>query len=459
MDFSPLSGLLIVAVLILLNGFFVATEYALVSSRPTRIDQLAAQGNRAARLVQKAKVNPTLFISGTQLGVTVASLVLGWLGEDAFARVLLPPLGWVGGLLSPYLGSLAFLAAAITAQGIATLLALVCITFFQVVLGEQVPKILALQKAEPYILFAVLPMQVLLRIFGPFISLLYLFTNAVLRLLGREFRADESGVHSPEELQLLVSRTARAGLMTVPERELVQRAFNFGDLTAGEAMVPRTEVVGLSQDASLDAAIQLALRYRHSRFPVYDGTIDNVVGVLSTKDLLAAAARQPARGATPPGRVKRLMRPPVIVPEGAPVSEVLARMKAARQPVAVILDEFGGTAGIVTLKDLVARLLGEVGDEYTPASQDVRVLADSSVLVDGLALVEDVNQQLGAHFDTSEVDTVGGLLFARLGQRPHMGDEADLGSGYSGRVERLDGLRIALVRLVPAKVLTQDVAV
>jgi CBS domain containing-hemolysin-like protein len=456
---GPIAGLLVVLLLILANGFFVATEFALVSSRSTRIDQLASQGSRAARLVQRAKANPTRFISGTQLGVTVASLILGWIGELTVADLIEPPLERGAQLFGASLPPMSGADASTTAHGIASVLAIAFITFFHITLGEQVPKILALQRAETIILLTAQPVAALAWLFRPFIGLLYLFTNLVLRLFGLEFQGEEQAVHSPEELQLLVRSTARAGLMTAPERELVERAFAFPDQTAAELMVPRTEMVALRSDATADEAIRLALRHRYSRFPVYEQTIDNVIGILSTKDLLSVAARRTARPPVTRGpaageqladvTLRRLIRPPVIVPQGALVTEVVARMKAARQPMAVVLDEFGGTAGIVTLKDLVERLLGSVGDEYTPPTHEVRRLADGTVIADGLALVEDVNAQLGTHFDATEVDSLGGLVFSRLGRRPRVGDEVDIGSGYIGRVERLDGLRIARVRLLP----------
>jgi CBS domain containing-hemolysin-like protein len=443
------AGLLVVLLLVLANGFFVATEFALVSSRSTRIDQLAAAGNRAARLVQRAKANPTRFISGTQLGVTVASLLLGAIGEETFARIIQPVLDEIFLLLGQPVSPGP--DPSTTARAIASILALMLITFFHITLGEQVPKILALQKAESIILFAVQPVSALAWLFRPFISLLYLFTNLILRAIGLEYHGEEHAVHSPEELQMLVTQSARAGLMTAPERELVQRAFAFSDQTAGEVMVPRTEIVALAVDSKIEDALRVAQRYRHSRFPVYEKTIDNVVGILSTKDLLSVAARRGGRAPLSDVSLRRLIRPPVIVPQGASVTEVLARMKAARQPMAVVLDEFGGTAGIVTLKDLVARLLGSMGDEYAPASHEVRTLADGSVVADGLALVEDVNAQLGTHFDASEVDSLGGLVFSRLGRRPRVGDEVDIGNNYRARVERLDGLRVARVRLLPTR--------
>jgi len=446
---SPLVGLLVVLFLVAANGFFVATEFALVTSRWTRIDQLEASGSRAARLVQNAKKNPTRFISGTQLGVTVASLMLGWIGEQTFAQIIqsaLDQLLVVAGQEPAAEGQITT-----TAHAIASVLALFAITFFHITLGEQIPKILALQRAESIILFAVQPVSALAFVFRPFIALLSMFTNLVLRAIGLEYSGDESAVHSPEELQLLVTQAARAGLLSAPERELVQRAFDFSDQTAGEVMVPRTEIVALHIESTVQDALRIAQRHRHTRFPVYEKTIDNVVGILSTKDLLSVAARRGPRSPLGDLTLRRLIRPPLVVPQGATVIEVLARMKAARQPMAVVLDEFGGTAGIVTLKDIVARLLGDVGDEYTPATQEVRALADGTIVADGLALVEDVNAQLGTHFDASEVDSLGGLVFSRLGRRPKVGDEVEIGDGYRARVERLDGLRIARVRLLPPK--------
>jgi magnesium and cobalt exporter, CNNM family len=443
----PLVGLLIVVFLIAANGFFVATEFALVSSRSTRIDQLAATGNSAARMVQRAKDNPNRFISGTQLGVTVASLVLGAVGEETFSQIIQSGLDQV----ELWLGQDPAGQITVTAHAVASVLALLLITFFHIALGEQVPKILALERAESWILFAVQPVSALAWVFRPFIALLYGFTNLVLKGIGLEFRGDQHAVHSPEELQLLVSQSARAGLLSGPERELVQRAFTFSDQTAGEVMVPRTEIVALSIDSTVQNALRVAQRHRHTRFPVYEKTIDHVVGILSTKDLLGVAARRGTRSPLTDMTLRRLARPPLVVPQGASVIEVLARMKAARQPMAIVLDEFGGTAGIVTLKDLVARLLGDVGDEYAPAVQEVRALTDGTIVADGLALVEDVNAQLGTHFDASEVDSLGGLVFSKLGRRPQVGDEVEIGGGYQARVERLDGLRIARVRLIPPR--------
>ena len=425
---SSLWSILVVLLLILANGFFVAAEFALVSARGTRIEQLAASGSRAARLVMRAQADPNRFISAAQLGITVASLLLGWIGEETFAALLIGPLS----VVLPESG------AWLTAHGVASILAIALITFLHISLGEQVPKMLALQKAESVVLFAAPPTELVATVFRPFIAILYGFTNFVLRALRLDYRAEEHAVHSPDELRVLVSRSA----MSAEERQLLERAFGFTDVTAAEVMVPRTEVVAIPIDATFDEIIRTARRYRHTRYPVFEGSIDNVVGVLSAKDLV---------GFSQPRELRRMLRPPVLVPSGAEAADVLSRMRAARQPLAVVLDEYGGTMGIVTLHNLVARLFGEIGDEHTAAANRLRVLGDGTVVADGLMLIEDVNEQLGTRFDASEVDTLGGLVFARLGRRPGVGDQVAIGSGYSARIERLDGLRVATVRLQPAQ--------
>ena len=359
-----LLGLLVVVLLVAANGFFVATEFALVSSRSTRIDQLAQNGNRAARMVQRAKENPTLFISATQLGVTMASLILGWLGEQTFAEILQPILERVFALFAEVVPGEIAGGPAVTAHALASVLAIVGITFLHITLGEQVPKILALQRAETIIMFAVQPLSVWAWIFRPFIALLYGFTNLVLRLIGVEFRGDEHAVHSPEELLLLVTRSARAGLLTAPERELVQRAFAFSDQTAGEVMLPRTEIVALPAESSIDEAVKLALRHRHSRVPVYEQTIDNVVGVLSTKDLLGVVARRGA-AATPADHRASADASPLVAPGRDLANPSRDEATASRWRSSGRIRV--GPRRRDPIRDLVT-LVGSVGDEYTAAT-------------------------------------------------------------------------------------------
>jgi putative hemolysin len=433
---DPHLGIFIIPLLILANGFFVAAEFAIVTARPTRIEQLAAKGSAAARLVQRAQADPNRFISAAQLGITVASLLLGWIGEETFASLFYPPLSLVAPEQTAWIG----------AHGVASLLALILITFLHIALGEQVPKMVALQRAEQVSLLTAPPTEIVGHVFRPFIAVLYRFTALTLRLLGLDSHADEHASHSPEELVLLVARSASAGLLSPGRRQLVQRALMFDDLSAEELMVPRTEAIAISVDTPLDRVTQIARRHRHSRYPVYEGSIDNVIGVLTAKDLVGLRAGAVSR-ADPDG-IRRLLRSPVLVSHATSAEDIAASMRAARQPLAVVLDEFGGTAGIVTLNNLTARLLGEIGDGHRPPAHELRTLDESSLLADGLLLVDDINSALGTQFDTDEVDTLGGLVFAHLGRRPRVGDQVSLGSGYDARVESLDGLRIARVRLV-----------
>ncbi len=434
--FDILWRLGLVLVLVLANGFFVASEFALVSVRPTRIDQLASRGSRVALLVRRARENPSQFIATVQVGVTVCSLLLGWIGEETLALILLR--GLQAALPEPW--------ASAVAHTVSAIVALILITYLHVMLGELVPKMIALQRAEGIILFTIRPIDALTRLARPFILVLYLGTSFVLRLLGLEYRSEEAAVHSPEELRLIFARSERAGAIEPGEREILDRVFGFGDLTAAEVMVPRTEVTAIPVEATLEQALDVALRHRYSRFPVYEGSLDNVVGVLLVKDLLNVIATPRRRGTV---ELRRLMREPLFVPSTLPALEVLARMKKTRAPLAVVLDEYGGTDGIVTLKDLVERIVGDVGDEYVAETPSLRTLPDGSVLADGLMLVDDFNEREGTHLDSSEVDTLGGLALARLGRMAVPGDEFELGEGWRARVERLDGRRVAELRIWP----------
>ena len=440
---SPVAGLFIVLLLVAANGFFVATEFALVSSRSTRVDQLAAQGSRAARMVQRAKSNPTRFISGTQLGVTVASLLLGWIGEETFAQLIQPGLDAVSVLLGQSPDEPGQITA--TAHAISSVLALFGITFFHITLGEQVPKILALQKSESIIVFAVQPVSALAWVFRPFISLLYLFTNLVLRAIGLEYHGEEHAVHSPEELQLLVTQAARAGLMTAPERELVQRAFAFPDQTAGEVMVPRTEIVWIEQNKSVHQAVALCLRSGFSRIPVIAESVDDVVGVVHLKDLVAAERREDSAD----GTVGAVMRPATFVPDSKLLTGLLKEMQVSRNHMAVVVDEYGGTAGLLTIEDILEEIVGEIADESdTNERPPIEHLGDGRVRVISRLPVIDLGELFNVDFADSDVETVGGLLAQQLGRVPVPGAEADV-AGLRLRAEggndRRGRLRITTV--------------
>ena len=425
-----------VLLLVFINGFFVAAEFALVSVRPTRIDQLIAEGNRLARTVRRAMDDPNRFISACQLGITMASLGLGWIGEPALAHLVEP---LFARLPSPW--------NAVSAHTLASIVAYALITFLHIVIGEQVPKMIALERAEATILMSAQPTQLTALIFRPAIAVLYWATELVLRPLGITRRDEHHQTFSVEELRMLVTASRQQGQLEQSEEEILHRVFGFADVTADQVMVPRTEMVGVPTTASLGEVLELAATTGHARLPVYRDSIDNIIGVLHTKDLFRLVT-EPGGGATAPFSVTRLMRPALTVPESVGADDLLAEMKRRKTHVAIVIDEFGGTAGLVTLEDLMERLVGDVRDEFEPAEQEIEQQPDGSALVDGLLPIEDVNAHFALEIEDEYNNTIGGHVFSQLGRKPEVGDEAQV-QGRAFVVEQLDGLRIARLRVLP----------
>jgi CBS domain containing-hemolysin-like protein len=425
-------GLLAVLLLVVANGFFVAAEFALVTVRKTRIDQLIAEGNRLARTVRRASNDPDSYIAATQLGITMASLGLGWIGEPAIADTIVPAFAFLPGLV-----------ATTTAHWIATAVAFALITSLQIVLGELAPKTIALQQAERTALYVAKPIEIFMKVFWPFIALLNRLGRAAVGLLGLKSPSRHSLVHSEEELKMLVTASQEAGVLEETEEQMLHRVFGFADFSAGQVMVPRTEMAALPLDASLPAALDRISRGAYDWLPVYRDDLDDIVGILHVTDLCRTLA-SPGR----PFALQDYVREALIVPETMKADVVLAEMRRRRTQHAVVIDEYGGTAGLVTFDGLMERIVGEVGGGPAPFSPGVTVLPDGSASVDGLALVTDVNEQFGLHIDQDVYNTVGGYVLGRLGRRARVGDAVEV-EGRTLRVESLDGLRVARVRVTP----------
>jgi putative hemolysin len=417
-------GLVAIFALVFANGFFVAAEFALVTVRKTRIDQLITEGHRGARVVRRALTDPESYIAATQLGITMASLALGWVGEPALAAFLESALSPLGG------------AAVVTAHTIAIVIAFTVITALHIVLGELAPKTVALQHPEQTALIVAGPTELFMRLLWPFISLLNGMGRAVVRMAGLRPPSGHSLVHSEEELKMLVTASQEAGVLEEDEEQMLHRVFGFADLTAGHVMVPRTEMVAVPDDADLGTILAALERGGHDRFPVYRRSLDDIVGILHLADLVPVIA---GGGEV---RVAALARDALIVPETMPSDEVLAEMRSRRTSVAIVIDEYGGTAGLVTFAGLMARIVGNPVDG--PGESQISTLPDGSALVDGLALVADINVQFGLHIDEDTYHTVGGYVLGRLGRRARIGDRIDV-EGRTMRVEVLDGLRVARV--------------
>jgi len=418
-------GLLAILVLVLANGFFVAAEFSLVTVRRTRIDQLIAEGSATARVVRRALADPDSYIAATQLGITMTSLGLGWVGEPALATVIEPAFRVLGDRV-----------AVATSHSIAFTVAFAVITALHIVLGELAPKTVALQHPERTSLVVARPTELFMRVFWPFISLLNGMGRTVVRAFGMRGPSGHSLVHSEEELKMLVTASQEAGVIEEDEEQMLHRVFGFADLTAGQVMVPRTEMVAVADDAPIDAVLQAVARGAHDRYPVYRKDLDNIVGVLHLVDLVLVLARGG------PVDVAALAREAYTVPETMPADTLLGEMRARNTPLAIVIDEYGGTAGLVTFAGLMERIVGSLGKEGSAAR--ITVLADGSALVDGLALVTDINAQFGLHIDEDVYNTLGGYVLGRLGRRARLGDRVEV-ERRTMRVEALDGLRVARV--------------
>jgi CBS domain containing-hemolysin-like protein len=425
--------LLAVLGLVLMNGFFVAAEFALVSARSTRINQLADDGNWSARTVQKAMRDPNRFISACQVGITLASLALGWIAEPAIGHLIDP-------ILEPIFGDISFISSRL----ISAALALFIVTLLHIVVGEQVPKMIALQRSERTVLVSAPVVSWLSVPFRPVIALLYWLTDQVLRLIGLHWEGEHSLVYTEDELKMLVTASRQSGYLEASEQEMIERVFQFADIMADEAMVPRTEVIALPIDAPYDDVLAMVLDSGHSRFPVYRENLDDILGIFHSKDLLRLGENNDRRSFT----LKQWLRPVVFAPEHMPLDELLSTMRARQTHTVIVVDEFGGMAGLVTLEDVMERIVGDVDDGQSENGPDVEQLANGVVRVSGLMSIQQVNDQFGTDIDDPFYNSIGGFVFGQIGRRPAVGDEVAI-NGHVFRIAELDGLRIDRIDLEP----------
>lgn len=430
---SILTGLLGVLFFVLLNAFFVAAEFGLVSVRRTRVEELAAQGHPTALIVRRALDDPDRFIAATQLGITIASLALGWIGEPALAQLFVPLLQF---LPSSWIGT--------AAHSIAAAIAFICITFLHVVAGELAPKSVALQNPERTAFFVARPMLVIFQMFRPAIWALNGAGNGLLRLIGIRPAGGHERVHSVQELKMLIEASQEEGVLKAEEEQMLRAVFDLRSSRAAEVMVPRTEMVCAPADATVEELADLAERTALTKFPVFEGDLDHIIGVVYLKDLL-----RPIRACRSDLTARALMREALFLPETVPVADLLAHFRRARQHIAILVDEYGGTAGLVTLEDLLEEIVGDIGDLFEPSTPQIQRLPDGSVLLDGLMTIDEANEALNLALSDPFYTTIGGLVMGRLDRIPVAGDEVVLEDGRRLRVEEMDGMRVARVRLIP----------
>jgi len=426
-----LLGLGAIVLLVLINGFFVAAEFSLVSVRKTRIAELVAKGNTSAEAVQKAMENPDRVIAATQLGITLASLGLGWVGEPALVHLIEPLVN----LFPPAVRSG-------VSHSISAAIAFILITFITVVVGELAPKSIALQNPEGTSMFVARPTLWTEKIFKPAIWLLNGAGNGLLRMLKIQPASEQDMAHSVEELKMLVSASAEGGVVKAEESEMLHAVFDFGSLVVRQVMIPRTEIIAVEADMPLHEIISLVSESTYTKFPVYDDSLDQILGIVHVKDLL-----NPLLEPEPDRHTARdFVREALFVPETISVGALLLKFRAYRQHIAIALDEYGGTSGLVTLEDLIEEIVGEVSDPFDEFSPDFQTMPDGTILIDGMTLIEDVNRQLGLELHNPDYDTIAGYVLGKLEHIPQLNEtiEAD---GYQIKVTEMDGLRIARLAL------------
>ena len=427
--------LLLVLFLIFMNGFFVAAEFVCVKVRPSRIETLIQDGSRRAKYAKELTDHLDASLSVTQLGITLASLGLGWVGEPAVAELILPMTNAAG--LDPVFGHTIALAIAFT-----------LITSMHIIFGELTPKSMAIQDVEGILLAIAFPMVIFSRIFKPFVWVLNHIANWTARQLGYRSGIEEEA-HTEQEIRLLMEESHRKGLIDDTEAGFVDKVFDFNDLNVREIMTPRTDMVCLYLEDSFRENMKTVLEEKLTRYPLCREDKDHIVGFIHVKDMIHAMAegRRPI--------LRRLVRKALVVPESMDISVLLKTMQGSRSQMAVVVDEYGGTAGIVTIEDIVEEIVGDIQDEFDEERPTAERLEGDVYSVDAKMLLEELEDILEIKIEDDDVDSVGGWLYDHINSEPRVGQMASA-AGTTFFVEEIDGWRITRVRIHLAKELAEE---
>lgn len=423
---------LIVFVLLLVNGFFVAAEFAIVKARRTKIEQLTKDGNVDAKMALNALENMNYFIAAVQLGITIASIGIGWFGSPTVERMLAP-------VLAHLPAGYGYLAHIITA-----VVAFLSVTLLHVVLGEQVPKCISLQYPEKISLYVAKPMDIFMTIARPFIWLLNVSCNLILKVL-KIPTSTARVVHTLEDLDLLVDASYDEGVLNETEKDMIHNVFQFSDLTAREVMIPRTDMICVPNDISFEDLNKLATENQYTRYPVYEGDIDHITGLVHVKDLYSLALKDEVR------TVKDIQRNIMLVPETITMDNLVREFKKNKGQMAIVVDEFGGTSGIITLEDVMEEIFGDVQDEFDEeADFDIKEIKPNHYLANGMMRLD----ELANFFDVPEekledddVDTIAGLVVKELGRLAQLDDVVKYNE-FVFTVKEIDGARITKLLIV-----------
>lgn len=401
--------------LVLLNGFFVAAEFAIVKVRASQIELQAKSGGKMGKTAKHITQHLDSYLAATQLGITLASLGLGWVGEEVMEHIL-------HNLLDLFGVSAAF--ATSFSSTVSPIIAFLTITIMHIVFGELAPKSMAIQRPIGVTMTVAVPLHFFYVIFKPFISLLNGFANLVLRLIGIQPAAGHEAAHSSEELQYLLEQGKQTGALDLSEHELIKNVFDFNERVVKNIMVPRTKISGVEKSMTEEEVLDIVLKEGYSRMPVYDESIDKIVGIIHAKDILPLLAGNKKMV------LDEIIRKPYFIPETKKINDLMKEFQLKRIQIAIVLDEFGGTAGMVTLEDIVEELVGEIQDEYDEEKPIVERLSENEFLINAAATIYDVNEFLPHDLPEDEdYDTVGGLVGDLFGKIPEVGESKEF-SGY-----------------------------
>lgn len=417
---------LIILIFIFLNGFFVAAEFAIVKVRLTQIEPLAIKGNWHAKIAREILLHSTAYLSATQLGITMTSLVLGWIGEPLAAKMLLPTFQWIGVTQPEIINSISFAAA------------FALITAVHIVVGEQAPKVLAIQKSRETILLISSPMRIFFFLFKPIITLLNSSSNDLLRFIGIKASTDSELAHTEEELRLILAHDTHVSATT---RNIALNAMDFHQKQARHSMIPRKEIVALSVQASVEETIAIMRTNKFSRFPVFRDTIDNIIGIVYTKDIF-----KHNKHLQPDFTLSSVLRDATFLPETATLERVLTTSLQKKIHMIILADEYGGTAGIITLENVLEELVGNIQDEFDRETPDVVKIGENEFVVAGYITTSDVERLFSIELSPLDIRSIGGYMIEQLGHIPTVGERMQL-NGIEFTIEKIVNNTVESVRI------------
>lgn len=430
---SQLLMIILALFFVALNGFFVLSEFAIVKVRRSKLEELAKKNKANAKLSLKITKSLDTYLSATQLGITLSSLALGWLGEPAIAKVLYKAFGGFFGENTILLHSVSFV------------IAFTIITFLHIVFGELVPKSIAIAKAEQSTLFVAKPLYLFRNVFFPVIKSFEMMSGFFLRRIGIEAVDESENAHSDEEIKIIIGESLKGGYLDSIESEILKNAVDFSDTTAKEIMTPRKDIVCLFDDNSYEENIQIVRGTNHTRYPYCKDGKDNVLGMIHIRDLLQATIGNNERD------LSKLVRELIIVPESSSISNVLMKMNKQQIHTALVVDEYGGTAGLLTMEDIIEEIMGDISDEHDTKIDEIRQIDSHTFEVDGMLDLDTISEQIQIAFsDDIEQVTIGGYVFNLLGKEPLVGDSVVEGD-FAFEILEIDGMRIKKLKITRLK--------